>query len=442
MTGRGANSRNRVRVGLLGLGTVGRGVAAFLLDRGPALAERFGTGLVLEKVFVRDLRRSRTATVDEAYLTTNVEDILSNPRVDVVVEVIGGEEPALRYITMALERGKHVITANKEVMAKHGQHLLQLAATNDCDLYYEASVGGGLPLVGPFQRDLAANRITSVRAIINGTTNYILTRMAQDGLPFETALAQAQKLGYAESDPHNDIAGIDAGYKLAILASLAFHTEVLPTDVHQEGIEGLSPKDFQYAANMGYAIKLLAIARQEDGHINARVHPALLPLDVLLAQVHGVYNAVELEGDLTGRIMFYGRGAGGAPTSSAVISDLIDLARNVRKGISNRTMLLLGPKKPIWSIQQVSTRYYLRLAVNDHPGVLADVARVMADGQISIAAVIQHEVDEERGTAEIVITTHPAVGQAMDDACRALAVMPDVVAMHAFLRIEQAVSGE
>lgn len=427
-----------LRVGLLGLGTVGTGVARFLVERGAGLAQTFGCSLELVKVLVRDPTRPRAVGLDPSLITTSPSDVLDDRDVDVVVEVMGGEDPAFAYMRRALDRGKHLVTANKEVLAKHGLELLRLAADRDVDLYYEASVGGGLPLIGPFKRDLVANRIHQVRAIINGTTNYILTRMAQDGAAYEDALAQAQALGYAEADPHNDVAGIDAGYKLAILASLAFHTDVRPTDVYQEGIEALSPKDFKYAAEMGYAIKLLAIAREEDGAVEARVHPALLPFDVLLAQVNGVFNAVELEGDLVGRVLMYGRGAGSAPTSSAVIADLIDLARNVRKGISNRTVVLLGPRKPIRSLEDVATRYYLRMEVQDHPGVLAGIASIMAAHGISIASVIQKETDVERGTAEIVLTTHVAPGRSMALARKEAAALGDVVAIPGFVRIEQA----
>jgi homoserine dehydrogenase len=425
-----------LRVGLLGLGTVGTGVADFLLKRGAGLAELFGCGLVLQRVLIRDPMRTRAIEIAPETVTTDVRDILQDPAIDVVVEVIGGEEPAHQYIRQALEHGKHLVTANKEVMAKHGLELVNLAAERDCDLYYEASVGGGLPLIGPFKRDLIANRISGIRAIINGTTNYILTRMAHDGTSFADALAQAQALGYAEPDPHNDVAGIDAGYKLAILATLGFHTPVFPTDVYQEGIEALSPKDFTYAASMGYAIKLLGIARETDGAVEARVHPALVPLDFLLARVDGVYNAVELQGDLVGRVVFYGRGAGSAPTSSAIIADLLDLARNVRKGISNRTATILGPRKPVRSIDDVSSRFYLRMEVRDHPGVLAKVANIMAESAISISAVIQQEADETSGTAEIVITTHHASGRAMSSALLALQSLDDVNGIPAFIRIE------
>lgn len=427
-----------LRVGLLGLGTVGGGVASFLLERGAGLAQLFGCSLELVKVLVRDPARPRPVRLDPALITADPSDVLDSDDVDVVVEVMGGEDPAFDYMRRALRGGKHLVTANKEVMAKHGLELLRLAAERDVDVYYEASVGGGLPLIGPFKRDLVANRIHQVRAIINGTTNYILTGMAQDGTAYEDALAQAQALGYAEADPHNDVAGVDAGYKLAILATLAFHTEVQPEDVYQEGIEALSPKDFKYAAEMGYAIKLLAIAREEDGAVEARVHPVLLPLGVLLAQVNGVFNAVELEGDLVGRVLMYGRGAGSAPTSSAVIADLVDLARNVRKGISNRTAVLLGPRKPIRTIEDVVTRYYLRMEVEDHPGVLAGVASVMAAHDISIASVIQKETNAERGTAEIVLTTHLAPGRAMALARHEVASLRDVVAIPGFIRIEQA----
>jgi len=425
-----------LRIGLLGLGTVGGGVAEFVQQRSGRLTELFGCELQLGRVLVRDLAKPRTASVPRSLLTDDPTTILDDPEVAIVVEVLGGEQPALAYMRRALQQGKHLVTANKEVMAKHGRELLALAAANNVDVYYEASVGGGLPLIGPFKRDLLANRISGVRAIINGTTNYILTRMAEHHTTFSDALAEAQALGFAEPDPHNDVSGIDAVYKLAILSTLAFHSEVTPDQVYCEGITRLDPRDFRNAAAMGYAIKLLAIGHDREDGIQVRVHPVLIPTSQLLAGVGGVFNAVELEGDLVGRVLLYGRGAGALPTSSAIAGDLIDLARNIRKGISNRTEVTLGVRRPVLSIEALETRYYLRLQVLDQPGVLAEIAAVLGKLGISIAAVNQQEVDEARKSAEIVIVTHRARESAMLAAVAAFRDLPSVLELASLIRIE------
>jgi homoserine dehydrogenase len=325
-----------------------------------------------------------------------------------VVEMMGAEQPAYDYLKAALQAGRYAVTANKEVMAKHGPTLLALAAEKGVDIMYEASVGGGIPIVSPLKRDLSANDITSVRAIINGTTNYILTRMSREGMDFQEALKQAQSLGYAEPDPTNDIEGHDAAYKIAILASLAFHTRVAPDAVYREGISRLTARDLSYAAELGYAVKLLAIGRREDGStVQVRVHPALVPGEELLAKVDGVMNAVQVEGDLTGRVLFQGAGAGSLPTTSAVMADVLDAARSV----------VLGSRPFPWRytsdmlvepISELVTRYYIRLEVADRPGVLAGIASAFGENGVSIASVIQKETDEAAQSAEIVIMTHAA----------------------------------
>lgn len=425
-----------LRIGLLGLGTVGGGVAEFIQERSVRLTRLFGCQLVLARVLVREPLKQRSIDLAPSLLTTDPATVLDDPSIAIVVEAMGGEEPALDYMRRVLRNGKHLVTANKEVLAKHGPELLALAAQHDVDLYYEASVGGGLPLIGPFKRDLLANQISSVRAIINGTTNYILTRMAEAQVSFAAALAEAQALGYAEPDPFNDVSGLDAVYKLAILATLAFHSEVRPDQIFCEGITALSARDFRFAAEMGYHIKLLAIGHDRLEGIEVRVHPSLVPKAQLLAGVNGVYNAVELDGDLVGRVLLYGRGAGSLPTASAIAGDVIDLARNIRKGISNRTEVTLGPTRPVLPMEEVSTRYYLRLHVADRPGVLAEIAAVLARRQISIAAFIQQEVDAARQSAEIVIVTHRSREADMRAAIAEFGSLTSVLELAALLRIE------
>lgn len=323
-------------------------------------------------------------------------------------------------------------------MAKHGPELLALAAERNVDFHYEASVGGGIPLIAPFKQDLAANRIQRVKAIINGTTNYILTRMAEEGVEFREALAEAQRLGYAEPDPANDVEGTDAVYKLAILSTLAFHTFVRPDQIYCQGITKLSARDFRYARDLGYTIKLLAIGRDTDGEVEARVHPVMLPSHALLARVDGVYNAVQVEGDLVGKVMFTGRGAGAMPTASAVIADVIDIAQDVQREMGFITPVIhYDESKRIKPMAEVRTRFYLRLEVADEPGVLAQITRVLGDQGISIASIIQKEVNDEARSAEIVIVTHSALEGAVDQALKLLAGLPVVNEIGSAIRIEE-----
>jgi homoserine dehydrogenase len=425
-----------LRIGLLGLGTVGGAVAEFIITRAERITRLFDCRLELSRVLVRDRDRRRSVALAPTLLTTRIEEIVEDTSIDIVVEVIGGEEPAFNYMRTAIQRGKHLVTANKEVMAKHGRELLNLANQRGVDLYYEASVGGGLPLIGPFRRDLVANHISSVRAIINGTTNYILSRMSREEIDFAVALREAQALGYAEADPSNDVDGYDAAYKLAILASLAFHTEILPHQIYREGITQVTAKDFRYALEMGYAIKLLAIARETPTGIEARVHPALIPHEELLSKVNGVFNAVEIEGDLIGRVVLYGKGAGSFPTASAIAGDLIDLARNIRKGVSNRIQARIEPGAKVFSIEEVSTRFYLRLTVVDEPGVLAEIASIFGELRISIAAFIQKEADTERKSAEIIMLTHQAREAEVREAVAKLRQLRRVIEVGILLRLE------
>lgn len=430
--------KKSIGVGLMGLGVVGGQVAKVLLDKAPILAEQVGCPLLLRKIKVleSDLARPQVQEMDPQLFTTDADDFLTNPEVDIVVEAIGGENPALEYLRRAISGGKHVVTANKEVIAKHGAELLALAQQHEVGLHYEASVGGGIPLITPFQYDLVANKISGIYAIINGTTNYILTRMARDKVDFSSALKRAQELGYAEPNPENDVAGIDAAYKLAILASLAFHCQVRPEDIYCEGISRLSSRDFRYALELGFAIKLLAIAKQDDRSIEVRVHPVFIPEDSLLAKIDGVYNAVLVEGDLVGKVLFFGEGAGALPTSSAVIADVVSAARDIVLGVGSRARWRIEPGKRIKPMSEIKTRYYLRLNVTDRSGVLAQISKILGNHLISIASVIQKEADSTAQTAEIVIMTHPAKEAAMQLALNELAHLDVVKEVGNFIRVE------
>ena len=430
-------SEPSIGIGLLGGGVVGSGVARVLIDKGETLGELVGRPLSLEGVLVRDAAKRRPNGPPADLLTTEAGDILDNPRVDVVVEVMGGQQPALDYLLRSISAGKHVVTANKEVMARHGPDLLARALDRGVRVLFEASVAGGTPIIAPLTRDLAANEVAAIRAIINGTTNYILTRMAQQGVDFDAALAEAQELGYAEADPTSDIEGRDAAYKLAVLSTLSFRARVRDTDVHQEGISRLTARDFLYAGELGYAIKLLAIAGKEGGAVQARVHPAFVPQNVMIAKVDGVLNAVEIETDLAGRVLFHGRGAGSMPTASAVVADIIDAARSLVGETAPPLALNLSEDVRIRPMSELETKYYLRLSVADRPGVLAQIAGVLGAMDISIASVIQKEADEVAQTAEIVLMTHRAREASMQQALRMLEDLEVVAAVGNMVRVEE-----
>ena len=429
--------KKTIGIGLLGLGVVGSGVAQVLATKADSLAEQAGLRLTLKKVLVRDVKKRRSVKLNPALLTSDPEEVLSHPEVDIVIELIGGEHPATEHIRRALSHGQHTVTANKEVVAKHRYQLSSLARKHKVDLRYEASIGSGIPLISPFQQDLAANRISTIHAILNGTTNYILTRMAEEGLDFGATLKQAQKLGYAEANPANDIEGTDAAYKLVILSNLAFCTKFTPRHVHREGISSIAARDFLYAREFGYAIKLLAIAKRDDDKVEMRVHPVFVPRDSQLAKVDGVYNAVEVETDLAGKLVLYGEGAGALSACSAVMADVLAIARNISRGVNNVPELRLNERVSVRPMSELKTRYYLRLNAPDRPGVLSQISRVLGDNSISISSVIQKEGDLATQTATIVIMTYPAKEKGMQKALKQLKELPEVNEVSNFIRVEE-----
>jgi homoserine dehydrogenase len=410
-----------IGVGLVGLGVVGGQVARVLLGKSGILEEQAGCPVVLRRVKVLDvdLSRPQAQEMPHQLLTTDEDNFFTTAGIDIIVEAIGGEEPARRYLERALGAGKHVVTANKEVIAKYGTELITLAQRQQVSLNYEAAVGGGIPLIAPFQRDLVANDIKGIYSIINGTTNYILTRMSREGTDFATALDQAQEPGSAEDDPGNDIDGIDAAYKLAILASLAFQSRIRPDEIFCEGI-----------------IKLLSIAKKTNNSIEARVHPVFIPEDYFLAKVDGVYNAVLVEGDLCGQITFLGKGAGALPTASAIVADVVRAARDIVYGVGAQTVWKVQPDRFIKPMPDVITRYYIRMNIADSAGVLAQIAGLLGEGNISISSAIQKEADEKTRTAEIVIMTHPAQEKAMQRAMEKLGRLEAVKEISTFVRVE------
>ena len=423
-------------VGLLGMGVVGTAVASALTSRMEEFTKYTGSNLHLTNVLVRDLGRQRDVKLTKHALTDNVDDVLENPDVKIIVEVMGGLDPASAYIRRALAAGKHVVTANKELIAKEGPELFEIARSNGSSLYFEASVAGAIPAIRPQLRDLRANRIKSISGIINGTTNYILTNMAQKDMAFANALAEAQNLGYAESDPTSDVEGYDAAYKIAILASLAFGQRVSPDSVITEGISTIESKDLKYAAELGYAVKLLAIAEQHGDGCLARVHPALLPEQVPLAKIDGVQNAIQIQGDLSGALTFQGAGAGGDATASAVLSDILEIAHALSVGNDPLWDPGLQNEGNILTLASLETRYYLRLLVSDRTGVLAQVARVFGENGVSIAAVYQKEVHDQEDVAELVIMTHKAQEDSFNIAIEMLVKIPDVHAVNNRIRVE------
>lgn len=429
------------RIGLLGLGTVGAQVARQLVEHGAELAERTGAELELSRVLVRHPGKPRDYLPPDGLLTTDPEAILGDPSIAIVVELMGGMEPARTYLERAIDAGKAVVTANKEVMAHHGPDLLELARRRGVDVYLEAAVGGGIPLISTFKIDLLANRISRIEAVINGTTNFIIDRMARGGVSFDDALAEAQRLGYAEADPTYDVEGWDAIFKLCIMSSIAFRTRIDPARVHREGIRALDPVDFGYAAELGYTIRLIALARAHGDAVELRVHPCCIPVDHLLAAVHGAFNAVLIEGDLVGRVLLYGQGAGGGPTASAAVGDVIDLVLSMRKGVDNRIAVDFSRTRPLLPMDEVTTAAYLRLHVADRSGVLADVTRVLGDLDISISSIVQKQLLVEHAAAELVILTHPAREADLGAARRRLGALPSVYGVPAFLRAMPAAQG-
>ena len=429
-----------VNIGLIGLGTVGTGVARLLAERRELLARRLGTDLVLKKAADLDPERRANAPLEAARLTAHAQDILDDPEIDIVVELIGGTTTARDLILKAISRGRHVVTANKALLALHGNEVMAAAAQQGVEVAFEAAVCGGVPLILALRQGLAANRIQEMFGILNGTCNYILTRMSQDGMSYAQALAEAQAKGYAEADPTLDVEGIDTAHKLAILVSLAYCAPLNLAPISVSGISNLDPLDLQFAKEFGYVVKLLAITRNDGDTIEARVHPTLIPRDHMLANVNGAFNAVYLTGDAVGPILLYGQGAGMMPTASAVVSDILDLARNLIRGVKRRVPPLgcdgaLESPRNIKPLDEVVTNYYFRFAALDRPGVLSQISGILGEHDISIAAVIQ-KGREVKGAVPIVMITHEAKEANARQALREIDRLPIVSPPAVFYRIE------
>jgi homoserine dehydrogenase len=426
-----------IRIGLLGFGTVGTGVLQALQKNGDLMANRIGARLVVSRIADIDLDRDRGVRVDRSILTRDAAAVVGDPSVDVVVELIGGVGAARDLILKALTLGKPVVTANKALLAEKGEEIYRAAADKGAGLYYEASVGGGIPIIKSLREGLVANHIESIYGILNGTCNYVLTRMEQDRLGFDEALKEAQAKGYAEVNPGLDIDGVDTAHKAAILASLAYGTPVPMSAVHVEGIRGIAGDDIAYAAELGYRVKLLAIIKSVSGEVEVRVHPTLVAHERLLASVGGVFNAIVVSGDVVGDTLFYGRGAGASATASAVLSDLADVARDLMAGSGGHVPAAVrrGSALSIRPMDGVRARYYLNVSLPDRPGMLARVAQILGSHQISIASVVQKEARKGKHVP-VVITTHVAKEENLRKALEEIDGLEVVGAKTVRLRIE------
>lgn len=420
------------KIALLGMGTVGGGVYEIIEKQKEEMPFKIGAALEVVKVLVRN-KAKYADRIPAEKLTDVWEDVIGDDSIDIVVEVMGGIEPARTYIKAALEKGKHVVTANKDLMAMHGHELLELAGEHHCDLLFEAAVAGGIPIIRPLKQCLAGNNITEIMGIINGTTNFILTKMKEDDMDFGEALQLATDLGYAEADPTADIEGYDAGRKLAIMASIAFHTSVTFDDVFTEGITKITAKDMRYAKEMGCSIKLLGIAKNTETGIEVKVHPTMIPENHPLAAVNDSFNAVFVHGDAVDDAMFYGRGAGALPTGSAVVGDIMDVARNMLFHCNGRIGCSCYKNLPIKQIGDTTSRYYIRMRLEDRAGTLAAMAGVFAENDASIAILLQKETIEN--DAEIVVVTHEVAEKKFMDAIKKFSSMEMVKEISSIIRV-------
>lgn len=392
----------KIKVALLGVGTVGTGVYKLIQRRADVMVRTIGAQMEVSKILVHNLNKQREG-IDASLLTDNWQEIVNDPEIQIVVEVMGGIEPARTMIIEALHAGKHVVTANKDLLAAHGKELLDAAEEKHCDLLFEAAVAGGIPIIRPLKQCLAGNEIDEVIGIVNGTTNYILTKMFEENMSFEEALAKATELGYAEADPTADVEGLDAGRKVAIMASIAFHSRVVFDDVYTEGITKITSDDIAYAKEFDSVIKLLGVAHNTEGGIEVGVYPMLLNKEHPLASVRDSFNAVFVHGDAVDDAMFYGRGAGELPTASAVMGDIIDVARNIEYGCNGRISCTCYRETPIKKFDEVENKFFLRMQVKNQPGVLASIATVFGNHGVSIARVVQKHIKGDQ--AELVIVT-------------------------------------
>lgn len=429
--------KDTISVGIIGFGTVGTGTVRILLENRDILRERLGFDIQVKRVAARNLKKNRGIKLPKGMLTTDVQSLLNDPQIDIIVELIGGISPAKDFILTAIKNGKHIVTANKALLATEGDEIFNAAQKAGVEIGFEASVAGGIPIIKIIREGLVANRIKAVYGIINGTSNYILTKMTDENVEFEEALKEAQKFGYAEADPTLDIEGIDSAHKLAILAYLAYGLPFHFRDIYTEGISRITPQDIEFALELGYKIKLLAIAKETDSLIELRVHPTMIPENYLISKVDGSFNAIYIEGDATGSTLYYGRGAGDLPTGSAVVSDIVGIARDIRKNATEGLFgfVKTGRKVKIKKMDDVTSMYYFRFSALDKPGVLSKISGILGSNNISIASVIQkgRRVGE---AVPLVVLTHEAKEKNVRKALREIDRLPVVMGKTVFIRVE------
>ncbi|WP_138420261.1 homoserine dehydrogenase [Aquibacillus sediminis] len=424
-----------INIGLCGLGTVGTGVLKILENHKEEIKHKLGSDIIVNKILVNDIHKPRNEEIDPDKLTTDAEELVSNPDVDVIVELMGGIDDTNLLLEKALRNKKHIVTANKDLMAVHGQKLLQTAKENKCDIFYEASVAGGIPILRTLTDGLASDRIRKIMGIVNGTTNYILTKMTDEQLAFEPVLKEAQELGFAEADPTSDVDGLDAARKMTILANLAFKMEFSLDDVEVTGIRDITQEDISFAENLGYTIKLIGITAIHNGKVELSVEPVLLPTEHPLAQVKNEYNAVYVDGEAVGETMFYGPGAGSLPTATAVVSDLMEVVKNIRLGISGNAHV--GPQfeTQLKENHEKHMKYFLRMEADDQAGTFQAITNIFTDEKVSFAKILQLP-GSEKGTAEIVMITHKISKQQLVNSLEQLKNLAVVNRMISYYRVD------
>lgn len=429
--------RDAIAIGIIGLGTVGRGTVNILLKNKDIIRERTGFDIVIKRIADLDIVRDRGIKLPDGILTTKADDVLNDPEIYIVVELIGGIKPAKDFILKAIRNKKHVVTANKALLATEGNEIFMDAEKHGVEIGFEASVAGGIPIIKVIREGLVANRILNVYGIINGTSNYILTSMTEDRIEFPDALREAQRLGYAEADPTFDIEGIDSAHKLAILASLAFDIPLSYNDIYKEGITKVTPQDIEFASELGYKIKLLAIAKAVDSEVELRIHPTMVPVDYLISKVDGVFNAIYVEGDAVGSTLYYGRGAGDMPTGSAIVSDIVDIARSIRMNAVGRVPAIRTRPSSlrVRKMDDVESMYYFRFSALDKPGVLSTISGILGENNISIASVIQ-KGRLVGGAVPLIVLTHMARERGVLKAIKAIDDLPVVTDRTLFIRVE------
>lgn len=423
---------NRINLAVLGAGTVGSGVVRLAQEMSEELEKRTGASICIKKILVRTLEKERPG-IDTSLLTTDWKEIISDESIQIVVELLGGIEPAKTYVLEALRAGKQVVTANKDLLAEYGEELMTEAAKTGSDLLFEAAVAGAIPIIRPLQQSMAGNNITEIIGIVNGTTNYILTKMSETGMGYQEALTKATELGYAEADPTADVEGYDAGRKMAIMASIAFHTRVVFSQVYTEGITKIGSEDIRYAKEFGYVIKLLGLARDTEDGVEVKVHPMLINENHPLAGVRDAFNAVFVHGHAMDDIMFMGRGAGQMPTASAVMGDVIDICRNLVYNSCGRVSAYSYKQRPVKPVQNTRSKFFLRIQVQDKPGALANIASVLGNSNVSIAQVVQKS--RKDGIAELVIITDEVYEKHLGDALLVFGSMSVVNEISGVIRV-------